>query len=189
MNLKSITKQGMRSISGWTLVEMMVCTVIGSLLLAAGLKTLFFVNRSLDASANYAELDRQSRNALDLITSSIRMTGGLTNYTRTQLWFTNQDGTLLKFTWNTNTGYLVCSNFAPGTIRSNLLLKGCKDLQFNVFKRVPLSNSTMLFEPLLANDSPTLTKVIVMDWICRRTNYATLSDSESVQTAKVVLRN
>jgi hypothetical protein len=34
-----------------------------------------------------------------------------------------------------------------------------------------------------------LAKVVVMDWVCRRTNYTTLTDSESVQTAKVVMRN
>jgi hypothetical protein len=34
-----------------------------------------------------------------------------------------------------------------------------------------------------------LAKVIVMDWICKKTNYLTLTDSESIQTAKVILRN
>jgi hypothetical protein len=34
-----------------------------------------------------------------------------------------------------------------------------------------------------------LAKVVVMDWICKKTNYLTLTDSESVQTAKVILRN
>jgi len=116
------------------------------------------------------------------------MTGGLTNYTTTSLCFTNKDGTLLRYDWNTNTQNLVCSNYAAGETLSNLLLKGCASLQFTVFQRNPLSNSTMLFTPI-TNNNPPLVKVIVMDWICRRTNYLTLTDSESVQTAKVVLRN
>ena len=47
-----------------------------------------FMNRSLDATANYEELDRQSRNALDVIID-IRQTGHLTNYTTNTLNFTN----------------------------------------------------------------------------------------------------
>jgi hypothetical protein len=46
----------------------------------------------------------------------------------------------------------------------------------------------MTFWPAYASNC-TLAKVIVINWICRRTNYTTLTDSESVQTAKVVLRN
>ncbi|MDB6122944.1 MAG: hypothetical protein JWQ71_1937 [Pedosphaera sp.] len=175
----------------WTMLEIMIVLTVASLILAGALSTMTFMHRTLDGTANYAELDRQSRNALDQMTRDIRMCGGLTNCSPTALYFTNKDGTQLSYVWNTNTGRLVCSNYASGETLSNLLLKGCTYLKFSVFQRTPVTNTTMTFTPITVPDPTNFNtvKVIVMDWICKKTNYTTLTDSESVQTAKVVLRN
>src|SRR3954447_17056236 len=85
---------------GWTLVEMMVVIAICALMLASIAAVSIFMTRTLDATANYAELDRQSRIALDKISSDIRQCGGLTNFSSTGLWFTNQDGSMLAYTWD-----------------------------------------------------------------------------------------
>src|SRR5262245_61949423 len=86
--------------AGWTLPELMVATGCGALILASVAVVYFFMNRTLDATVNYEELDRQSRNALDLMTTDIRQCGGLTNYSTNSLSFTNLDGSLLRFTWD-----------------------------------------------------------------------------------------
>ena len=169
---------------------MMIAVGIGVLMLGSVAKVYIFMNRSLDATANYEELDRQSRNALDIMTTDIRQCGGLTNYTTNTLWFTNQDGSMLKYTWDT-TNLLTYTNTSTtmiGCPRGGTLLKGCNNLKFTVFQRNPSNATTMTFWPLTTNN-PALVKVVVMDWICHRTNYLSLTDSESVQTAKVVLRN
>lgn len=174
--------------AGWTLIEMMVTTGIATMMLASFGAVYFFTNRTLDATLNYEELDRQSRNALDLMTVDIRECGGLTNYSTTLLQFTNQDGSLLQFSWDgTNQlTYTNASTTIAGCPRGGTLLKGCGYLKFSVFQRNPISGTTMTFTPA---SNAAVVKVIVMDWICRRTNYITLTDSESVQTAKVVMRN
>jgi len=137
---------------------------------------------------DYEELDRQSRNALDLMCQDIRQCGGLTNFTTTSLSFTNQDGSQLRYAWD-GSSYLTYTNASTnlaGCPRGGTLLKGCGFLKFSIFQRNPISATTMTFTPAT---NAVLTKVVVMDWICRRTNYLTLTDSESVQTAKVVMRN
>lgn len=169
--------------SGWTLPELMISVAMGALIMASVLSVFVFARRSLDATMNYEELDRQSRVALDSMSRSIRETGGMTNYTATGLWFTNLDGTMLNYTWDTSTSQLTCNS---NNVATNILLKGCSSLKFSVFQRTPSNGTTMLFWPAT---NASQVKVIVLDWICKRTNIMSLTASESVQTAKIVLRN
>jgi Tfp pilus assembly protein PilW len=174
--------------AAFTLPEMMVSVTTGVLILVSVVTVFLFMNRSLDATGNYEELDRQSRIALDLMSQDIRQCGGLTNYTTNNLCFTNQDGSLLQYTWD-GSNYLTYTNSSTtnaGCPRGGMLLKGCQYLKFTVFQRNPVPGTTMTFTNA---STASLVKVIVMDWICRRTNYTSLTDSESVQTAKVVMRN
>ncbi len=146
------------------------------------------MNRTLNGTINYEEMDRQSRHALDLMSTDIRQCGGLTNYTTNSLYFTNLDGSQLNYAWDT-TNYLTYTNASTtlaGCPRGGILLKGCSFLNFSVFQRNPISGTTMTFTPAT---NAALTKVIEIDWLCKRTNYITDSDTESVQTTKVVMRN
>ena len=190
MNLNNIPRrpQAARIRAGWTLVEAMLSVGIATFILGGMASVYVFTNKTLDATMNYEELDRQSRNALDLITMDIRQSGGMTTYSTNSLSFTNVDGSLLQFSWDgTNSlTYTNASATLAGCPRGGRLLKGCNYLKFSIFQRNPISGTTMTFTP---TTNANLAKVVVMDWICRRTNYTTLTDSESVQTAKVVMRN
>ncbi len=177
-------------LAGWTLPEMMISVAIGTLILASVLSVYIFTSRTLDATINYEELDRQSRNSLDLMSADIRQCGALTSYATNSLSFTNLDGSLLRYTWD-NSNYLTYTNASStlaGCPRGGTLLKGCSYLAFTIFQRNPVSGTTMTFTPC-STTNVALAKVIVMDWVCHRTNYITLNDTESVQTAKVVMRN
>lgn len=174
-----------KRLGGWTLIELMFASAIGVLILGAVMTTYFYMNRTLSATANYEELDRESRYALDVMTRAIRQTAMLTNWTSTSLAFTNRDGTLLSISWDSASGYLTYNNqYPPG--ETKVLLKDCASLTFSAYQRTPISNTVMQFDPTSAT---TNTKCIVMDWVCRRTNYLSSAQTESVQTAKVVLRN
>jgi len=190
LELKIEAGTAKRRQAGWTLPEMLISVGVGTLIMASVATVYIFMNRSLDATANYEELDRQSRVALDLMTADIRGTGHLTNYTTNALSFTNLDGSLLSYTWDQSNllTYTNASTSLPGCPRGGTLLKSCNTLKFTVFQRNPRHGTTMTFWTLATNN-PALVKVIVMDWICRRTNFISLTDSESVQTAKVVMRN
>jgi Tfp pilus assembly protein PilW len=169
----------------WTLMEMMVTLVIGTAVLAAVGVTCSFANRTLDAIGNYADLDRQSSNALNLMARDVRQTGALTNFNSGALWFTNMsDGNLLKYWWNSDRQTLNWTN--QSTAEGGVLLKGCISLSFSLFQRTPVAGTTMTFN---STTNASLAKVVVLEWVCRRTNFLSLANSESVQTAKIVLRN
>ncbi|MDB6019064.1 MAG: hypothetical protein JWR19_3553 [Pedosphaera sp.] len=177
--------------AGWTLAEMLVAVGLGTLILASVGAVYMFMARTLDATANYAELDRQSRNALDYMSQDIRQCGGLTNFDANNLWFTNQDGSLLRYTFDANAQTLSYTNVLK--TNGGVLLKGCVFWKTTEFMRTPVPGTTMTFASPPTNFNSAaqaaVTKVIVIDWVCKKTNYITLTDSESVQTAKVVLRN
>ncbi|MDB6111531.1 MAG: hypothetical protein JWR69_3281 [Pedosphaera sp.] len=174
------------------MLEMMIVLTLSAIMLASVGKVYIFMTRSLDATANYEELDRQSRNALDKMTRDIRGCRALTDFDGSHLWFTNLDNTLLCYVWDTNANTLSYTNLSTNSPGSGVLLKGCVYWKTSQFTHDPATNTTMTFLALPTTNSLTqaaLTKVIVIDWICKKTNYTTLTDSESVQTAKIVLRN
>src|SRR5277367_4994027 len=74
-----------RSRRAFTLVELMVATSIGVFVLATVMVSFVVMSRSFNAIGNYADLDRQSRNTLEVMARDIRQTGGLTNWTSTNL--------------------------------------------------------------------------------------------------------
>lgn len=164
---------------------MMFACAIGALILGAVMSTYIYMNRTLSATANYEELDRESRYALDVMTRAIRQSSMLTNWSTTSLAFTNRDGTLLSINWDSTSGQLTYINQYPPAV-TNVLLRDCVSLTFSAYQRTPISNTAMMFDTTSAT---TNTKCIVMDWVCRKTNYLSSKETESVQTAKVVLRN
>lgn len=171
--------------AGWSLIEILITVVIASVILAAVGVTCAFANRTLDAIGNYGDLDRQSSNALNLMARDIRQAGGLTNYSSTSLYFTNKaDGKMLRYVYNPDQQWLKFTNESTGD--GGTLLRGCASLNFTMYQRVPVSGTTMTFN---STTNAALAKVIVLEWTCVRTNYLTLQNSESVQTAKIVLRN
>src|SRR5258707_14680982 len=76
---------------GWTMVEMMVAIGAGSLLLTAVAQITVFTARSFVAMGNYADLDRASRNALDVISREIRQAKSVGSYSTSSLQLTNID--------------------------------------------------------------------------------------------------
>lgn len=166
---------------------MMISVVTGILMLTCVCSAFIFMNRNLNATANYEELDRQSRNAIDLMTRDIRQAGALTNYATNLLQFTNQDGTLLQYSWDSS-NLLTFTNASTANNGpfGGTLLKGCSYLKFSIFQRNPSNGTTMDFWPAA---TPALAKVILINLVASRKNYTSLTNSESVQTAKVVLRN
>ena len=60
------------SSAGWTLVEMMVALLCGMIIVASLMAITVFASRSYLAIANYRDLDKNSRNALDVMSRDIR---------------------------------------------------------------------------------------------------------------------
>jgi len=163
-----------------SLVELMVAVAVASIVFAAVGSLSMFTSRSFVAMGNYSDLDRASRNALDIMSREIRATSQLTSYTTTKLTFKDPDGTTLAFDYNPGNGTLTRQRGGTNTT----LLKECDLLAFHISQRNPSNNFTFY-----ATTNPATAKLIDVNWRCSRKILGNKVNTESVQTAKIVLRN
>jgi type II secretory pathway pseudopilin PulG len=181
-----------RGAGGMTLIEVLLAMGIGSLVLAAVLFISLFGFRSFGAMANYTELDNRSRNTLDLMSRDIREAAQVADLknTGTTRWLllTNAAGNSIKYTWDASSQMLVCEKTGEPVA---VYLTGCERWDFQVFQRTPRTNNTYTFFPAtnaFGVFDPSICKVINMSWKCSR-RLLNRYNTESVQTAQVVLRN
>ena len=168
--------------SGMTLIELMIATVVASIVFAAVGSLSMFTSRSFVAMGNYNDLDRLSRNALDNMSRDIRQARQLTGYTSNKLTFVEQDGSSLVFQYNPDAGTLIRTRGSSTTT----LLTECDFLNFNISQRNPSNNFS--FYPVSSTNFSTA-KLIDVNWRCSRKILGAKVNTESVQTAKIVLRN
>lgn len=165
---------------GWTLVEMIVALAAGSIILAAILSTALFVSKSFIAMGNYTDLDRESRHALDTMSRDIRNAAGMSAYATNSITLTNQDGSQFTYAWSSNTTLL--TRVSSGT--TTVLLTNCNILNFHIYQRNPANNFTFTVATNVAQ-----AKLVDVSWRCSRNILGAIINSESVQTAKIVIRN
>ena len=170
-----------RNTSGTTLVEFLFAIAIGMIAIAALASLSLYSGRTFAGLMNYADLENRSRSALDLMTKEIRQTSLLTAYTTNQLTFTDYDGASLVYQYSpTNQTLTRIKNGG-----SKVLLTGCETLNFAIFQR----NSTNgTYDQYPSSNEPTNTKLVQVSWVCKRSILGASINSESVQTAKIVIR-
>ena len=85
-----------------TLVETLIATGIGTVILTAVMAVSLFSARSFAGLGNYVDLDIKSRQALDLMSQEIRQVDALTSYATNQLVFsgTETNGTAYTLSYN-----------------------------------------------------------------------------------------
>jgi hypothetical protein len=163
-------------------MEMLVATAVGGIVVSAIASLAFYTGRSFSALANYVDLDNYSRNALDRMSKEIRQTNKLLTYATNSLTFEDSDGLPLTYTFDPTAKTLIRSKNGVPDLRP--LLKECNYLQFLIFQRNPITGTY--------NQYPTANaatcKLVQMKWICSRDVLGTHFNTESVQSAKVVIR-
>jgi prepilin-type N-terminal cleavage/methylation domain-containing protein len=183
-----LRRHSRNSRSGFTLSEMSVAIAVSSVILTALLSFTVYAAKSFVAVENYVDLEQKSQNALDTMTRDIRETQCLTNYTTrvlssgqtvtNSLVFADFDGQPLTFAFTNNTLMRL-----KGTERT-MLLTNVDYLTFQVFQRNPVAGQ---WEQYPAGDIATC-KLISVSWICSRSILGSRMNTESVQTAKIVIR-
>ncbi len=167
-----------------SLVELMVGLTVGLVILAVVGSVLLWSSRSFAAIANYADLDNASRNALDTMTRDIRQVNGLSGFTTNKVTFTDSDGTPLIFTFNSVAKTLVRTKNGE----DKTLLRDCDALTFSIYQRNLIGGTYDQFP--VANNDFTTCKLVQVSWVCSRKLLPTvLINTESIQTAKIVIRN
>ena len=172
---------------GFGLVDMLVGITVSSIILTALISFTVYAAKSLAAMTNYVDLEQKSQNALDTMTSDIRATKFLVRYdTRllngvtitNALTFKDWDNQDLTFNYDNNV--LLRQKGGQNTV----LLTNVDYLSFQIFKRNPVPNT---YDQYPTSDA-TNCKLISVSWICSRTILGSRLNTESVQTAKIVIR-
>jgi hypothetical protein len=187
MHCAKSTKAGCR---GLTLFELLIAMGAGSLFFAAVASMMMFSGKSSAALGNYADLDRYSRNALDTMSAEIRQANRLTSYATNQLQFENVDSSTgatntLTYTYDSSAGTL--TRTSGGQTKTLLVGIVTNSLQFSIFQRSPVPESWDQYQ--LTNTSQfALCKVVQLSWICSRSILGRQANTESMQSAKIVIR-
>jgi hypothetical protein len=194
MNLRGV-RLGRNRRAGLSLVELLVATGAGSLItLAAALLTMYAARGSAGIY-NYTDLDNNSRNTMDVVSRAVRAATAVVNYqtnaSQKVLTLTNAgSGKIMTLTYSVSSGTLVYD--ASGQPAQTLLTR-CDSWDAQFFNRVPILFATNITFYPATNGSgqfdPTAVKLINMIWKCSRTVLGSKMNTESVQTAQVVLRN
>lgn len=179
MNIQTKTS-GRRG--GFTLVEMMVATGLGTVVVGAVIAAFIAGSRSFAATGNYIDLNRTSLGALDQMTRDIRQARSLQSFATNQMVFIDSDSNQLTYAWAPATQQLTRS--VAGATK--VLLKNCDYLLFDISQRNPNTDGTFGFFP--ATNNPAICKLVSVSWRCSRTVLGQVN-SENVQTAKIVMRN
>lgn len=177
-------------IIGFTMVEMLVSVGLGTILLSGVM--ILYINgiRSFVAMGNYQNLDAKSCNTLDVLSREIRNSTVLLSYVPSQsLTLSNASarnglGQINIITYNPTARTLVLKRTGQSDLTN---LTECDRWSFAIYNRVPITSSTNI--SFNAATNATDCKLINMSWKCSRTVLGTKLNTESVQTAQIVLRN
>jgi hypothetical protein len=158
----------------------MVASSIGLITLTALAAFTSYTGRSFIAMGNYVDLDRASRNALDYMTKDIRQTQRLNAYATNRLDFLDQDGAILSYIYDSGNRTLTRSLGSTNKV----LLTECDELQFSIFQRNPVGGTYDQYPTATVTN----TKLVQVTWTCSRKIIGAKVNTESVQTAKIVIR-
>jgi type II secretory pathway pseudopilin PulG len=175
-----------RTRQAFTLVEGLIVMGLGSLLLIVVATMIFFSARSFAAMANYVDLENTSRNALDQMSREIRKTQELVSFTTNRLEFVDHEGKKLEYVFDPGDRTLTRIKSSGSVVEDRqLLLTECDMLEFEIFQRNPMAGAYDQYP----SGSPATTKLVQLRWICSRQILGKKANTESIQTAKIVIRN
>jgi hypothetical protein len=178
---KQATASSRQRRGGWMLAESMIAIAIGVTFLVAVMGIFISSSISFVEIGNYINMDRQSRNALDRMTTNIRNSKTLTSFDPAALVF-NYDSagsTNLTYRYDSSSGSLTEEWKVNGATTVKTLMTGCSSLAFSLFDR-DLAPTT--------DTSPGGGKVISIAWQCTSTALGR-TNSEYMQQAQIVIRN
>lgn len=170
-----------RRTQGFALSEVLVAFGVISLTLLVIAAISMFSTRSFYALFNYVDLDAMNKQAIDQITRDVRQSNRVKEATATKLVLEDSDGEELIYEYQ-EAARLV-TRTKSGMVWTNLT--ECDRLTFSLGQRNTVSNS---FEVFPVATTPDTIKVVNVSWLCSRTLFGRKENTESVQTARIVIR-
>lgn len=180
------TGKSKRQRSAFTLVEMLVAMGIGGLIVGVVAGLTVYSARSFASLYNYVDLDEKSRTTLDRMTADIRQADSLQSISTSndKIVLNYSGGNTIGYLWQTNTGK-VFRQVNGANDPPNALLEGCDWLEFSIYQRNPVGGTYDQYPTA----SPATCKLIQVSWTCSREILGSKINTESVQSAKIVIRS
>jgi len=164
-----------------SLVEALVAMCVVMLVLFALCAFSMFSTRSFVAMYNYVDLDDNNRIAMDTLTRDVRAAKRVVDCTASRLILEDSDGKMLGYIYDPNVRTLVRTNSASA---DKVLLKQCDRLLFKIGQRNTTTGGYGVYDAA----TPATAKVVNVSWLCSRTIFGRKENTESVQTARIVIR-
>jgi prepilin-type N-terminal cleavage/methylation domain-containing protein len=166
---------------GFSLIELMITLGIATLFVTGVIIfTTITFRQGIFAIGNYTDLNAKSRRTLDIMSRDIRNATQVTAFTPSSITLTNTDGTRFSYKWDGSNNFTRVYNGV-----STVLMSNCDYACFNIYNRVPTNN----FDFIRTSNAVTETKLIDVSWRCSRKYMGKKLNTESVQTARIVIRN
>jgi hypothetical protein len=121
--------------------------------------------------------------ALDTMSRDIRESMALQTFATNRLQFLDSSSNQLVYVWSPDTRLLQRTS-GGNTVT---LLDNCDYITFDISQRSPLTNGVFGF--YTATNNPALCKLVSVSWRCSRKILGESVNTESVQTAKICMRN
>jgi hypothetical protein len=142
---------------------------------------------------NYTDLNNKSRRTLDIMSREIRNASGIWEYSpgysycfNNAIGLTNNDGSQFVYYWDGWNRFIRYSRSSSSSgWKITTMLTNCDYLQFQVYQRNPTNNYSFVSAWAI----PGQTKLIDVSWRCSRSYIGRKLNTESVQTARIVMRN
>jgi prepilin-type N-terminal cleavage/methylation domain-containing protein len=181
MKLLSLTPTARRrKPAGFTLVEVLAASALGLVAMTALAALTLYTSRSFVAIGNYNDLERASNLALDTLSREVRGAQQLLSFNTNRIELRNAAGQTVAYEYSP-----ALREFARRTAtQRTVLLEGCDLLRFNMSQRNPSNDFN--FYPA---SSVAEAKLVDVSWRCSRRVMGQQINTESVQTAKIVIRN
>jgi type II secretory pathway pseudopilin PulG len=189
-----IRKTKSRRQSAMTLVELMFASAISTVVIAIVMLLVVYAVRSFAALANYQILDQTSSMTANEMSREIREATSVVNFQNagSTKWveFANTNASptyTIRYEWTEADQNLTSKRSDQAD--AEVLLEGCERWDFTFQQRTPLKGPAFGFSTNMVNQAEC--KVVTMTWKCSRTlgGGTSLFNTESVQTAQIVLRN
>jgi len=173
-------KRARRSAGGFILSEMLVTFGITGLLMVAVASLALFSGRSFVALANYVDLDDHNRLAIDQLTRDLRQANRVINATTNSLTMQDSDG--IDIVYSYDPAERTFKRVKAGV--TSVLLHECERLSFSLGQRNAVEGSYDVYPAATAATA----KVVNVAWLCSRSILGVKENTESVQTARIVIR-
>jgi hypothetical protein len=153
---------------------------IAGVLMAAIASLMVFGARSFLALSNYSELDANNRITIDTLTRDLRECNRVITCTASRLDIEDSSGTTISYNYSQGAGTLTRTQ--SGVLRT--MLTGCDNISFNLGTRNPIGGTFAV----VSTTDVTKAKVVNVSWNCSRQILGSKVNTESVQTARIVIR-